>query len=99
MKPLKFHSVEYVNVYDLIPETWDCWFWDMVRESDDNLYSFPFTSFVKPSEFSRHVRRRLEETGGCNEDVSEFFMTLDCMKDDECLICLDDEDSNLPDQD
>ena len=99
MKALKFCSIEYVNAHDLVPESWDCWFWGMIRESEDSLYSFPFTSFVKPSLFSHHVRRRLEETGGCSGDTSEFFKTLDCMRDHECLICLDDEDSNLPELD
>jgi hypothetical protein len=94
-----FHQIEYVNVKDLIPATWDNWFWDMIRESEDNLYSFPFTSFVKPSPFSLHVKRRMEETGGCNEDTSEFFKSLDLLIEFECWICLDDEDSNLPELD
>ncbi len=59
---MKVQTCEFVSATDLVPRSWDKWFWENISENAPFSWGDNNRSMVTASDFARHCEERLDDS-------------------------------------
>ena len=93
MKDLQINSIEYVGVWQIIPEEWNSWVWDALTEDAPFSWGDNIHSLVDPRDFANHLEFVLSSDDVDYQSMSEYkeavFDTLNYLCAKQILIDLE----------
>lgn len=55
-------TCEFISASDLVPRSWDCWFWGLISEDAPFSWGDNNRSMVTASDFADHCEERLDDS-------------------------------------
>ena len=62
MKKINVQTCEFVSATDLVPRTWNTWFWGLISENAPFSWGDNNRSMVTACDFAIHCEQRLDDS-------------------------------------